>query len=184
MKSADERDWVRQARDGDRAAFTELVKCYWERIRRWLFGLTHHAQLAEDLAQEAFLKAWVGLSSLEREEHFRAWLFRIARNLVLDAEKRPRVVSGLPFPDALPARDEEPLASLVENETRELLRNECERLPEAYRAAYLLWTQEKMPYAEIAQVLAISEVTARWRVCKARQSLLARLQAELGSRNP
>lgn len=178
MEQPNERDWVRRARTGDRVGFTELVKCYWDRIRRWLFGLTHHAHLAEDLAQETFVKAWVGLAGLEKDEHFRAWLFRIARNLALDSEKRPRVVIDLRAPDEMPGKCEEPLAALVQDETRQRLREECERLPEPYRAAYLLWTQEEMPYAEIAQALAVSEVTARWRVCKARQALLARLQAD------
>ena len=61
---------------------------------------------------------------------------------------------------------------LIEVEAREKLEIALEMLPSKFRAAYLLWTQEELAYAEIAQILGTTEETARWRVCKARQTLL------------
>jgi len=56
-----------------------------------------------------------------------------------------------------------------------MLQAACEKLPDKYRVAYLLWAQERLPFAELAEILGISEVNARWRVCQARQSLLREL---------
>ncbi len=80
VDSEQERDWVDRARAGNREAFASLVDRYWEPVRAWLTGLTGNAHAAEDLAQEAFVKAWVALPGLAAVESFRVWLFRIARN--------------------------------------------------------------------------------------------------------
>ena len=53
------------AQAGDRQAFATLAERYWRRVFRWLYGLTHHTHLAEDLTQEAFLKAWRALGSFQ-----------------------------------------------------------------------------------------------------------------------
>ena len=76
MRSPDESNWVRQAAQGDQSAFARLVDEYWEKVRRWLYGLTGKEHLAEDAAQEAFLRAWVNLPSLREVGTFRVWLFR------------------------------------------------------------------------------------------------------------
>jgi len=167
---------VQDARTGDREAFCHLVDLYWDRIRRWVFTLTHHAQEAEDLTQEVFLKAWVNLNKLEENGYFRAWLFRIARNLALDKRKRrtPPETGGVPI-EALTAREGDPLDSVLCDEAEEMLQAACDKLPDNYRVAYLLWAQERLPFAELAEILGISEVNARWRVCQARQSLLREL---------
>ncbi len=179
MNPADEADWVRQARGGDRAAFTALVDRYWERLRRWLYGLCGKEHLAEDLTQEAFVRAWASLSKLETAETFRVWLFRIARNCLLDNRRGPRGVNPRLLPPDLAGMEADPLDELLENEVRQLVQAALTKLPTPYRAAYLLWTHEEMPYHQIALVLAVSEETARWRVCKARQFLAKKLQAYL-----
>ncbi len=184
MEQPAEREWVRRARAGDRAAFAALVERYWDRIRRWLFALTHHAQVAEDLTQDAFVKAWTGLPALQEDNSFRPWLFRIAKNLALDSRKGPRSAPTEPLSQEVAGREPEPLAIMLEQEGQHLLQAACARLPVTYRAAYLLWTQEELPYSEIAQVLGITEETARWRVCRARQFLLKELEPLLDTPKP
>src|SRR5260370_12799100 len=80
----DEHVLVSQAQKGDRQAFAALVEQYWDGLYRWLYHVTHHRQTAEDLAQEAFLKAMAGLGSFRAGRNFRAWLFRIAYNSFLN----------------------------------------------------------------------------------------------------
>src|SRR5262249_16994350 len=75
-----ERAWVSAAQRGDRGAFAHLVEAYWPRLYRWLYQLTHDCHAAEDLAQEAFLKALAHLGRFQAGTNFRAWLFRIAHN--------------------------------------------------------------------------------------------------------
>lgn len=184
MDPGHEHEWVRRARQGDQEAFASLVDLYWERLRRWACCLTGRADTAEDVTQEAFVRAWAGLPRLTEENRFRVWLFRIAKNCWLDARRGPRGQLPQPLSAGLASKQPEPIESLIEDEGRQMLRAALARLPELYREAYLLWTQESIPYAEIAQILRISEEAARWRVCKARQRLLKELKAYLDCPSP
>ena len=170
-----ETGWVRAARAGDRAAFSHLVDAYWDRIRGWLFALVHQAQGAEDLTQEVFLKVWLALPTLEDDGSFRPWLFRIARNLALDEKKRPHPSHEEVAADSLLSREPGPLTVLLDREMAQALREACQRLPATYREAYLLWATERMSFRDLADVLSITEVNARWRVCMARRFLVTEL---------
>lgn len=172
MSSPQEITWVREAARGNAQAFARLVDCYWDRVRRWLFGMTGKMHLAEDVAQETFLKAWTALPHLRDAESFRVWLFQIARRCWTDARRRSKAARKAPLPIDLPGSQSGPLSDLIDVETREKIEIALEMLPSKFRAAYLLWTQEELPYVEIAQILGTTEETARWRVCKARQTLL------------
>jgi RNA polymerase sigma-70 factor (ECF subfamily) len=174
---------VRQARAGDRTAFGVLVERYWGRIFRWLLGLTHRHQLAEDLTQEAFLRAWSGLPGFRAERGpFRVWLFAIAGNALRDHRRARRTVAGSDQLDSAPGREMEPAEWLLEREGEALLARACARLPLPFRSAFLLWSQERLSFAEIAQVLQIAEATARWRVFRARQLLVEALGTYLDPR--
>ncbi len=85
------------------------------------------------------------------------------------------------MPLDLPDRSAGPVADVLEGEARQQLQAALARLPAPYRAAYLLLTQNDFSYGQIADVLDVSEETARWRVCKARQFLLRELRAYLDS---
>lgn len=183
MRSADENTWVRQASQGDREAFARLVDLHWENVRRWLFGLTGKQHQAEDVAQETFLKAWTALPTLREIETFRVWLFRIARHCWLDARRRSKAQRKVPLPFEMHGKQAGPLTEMIGEEAREKLEVAMELLPSKFRAAYLLWTQQELPYSEIAQILGVSEETARWRVCKARQSLVQTMTAYLHCRD-
>jgi RNA polymerase sigma-70 factor (ECF subfamily) len=180
----EESQWVRRARTGDQAAFTALVERYWDRLRRWLYGLCGREHLAEDLTQEAFCRAWSALPRLQAEVTFKVWLFRIARNCFLDQCRGPRGAEAAPLPPNVHAREDGPLDELMEREAQQMLQKALAEMPAQYRATYLLWTQEELPYSQISEVLEITEETARWRVCKARQFLLKRLRAYLDTPKP
>jgi RNA polymerase sigma-70 factor (ECF subfamily) len=178
VDSFDEQRLVQEARAGKRASFAALVHEYWNRIHRWLYGLTRNVQEAEDLTQETFLRAWSTLPNLENEAAFRPWLFRIARNALIDSRRSPRPVASSVACEAT-AREPGALAAALQREGESLLAQACARLSELYRAPFLLWTQEELEYREIAAALGITEETARWRVCKARHLLLKELEVYL-----
>ncbi len=182
MRSPDESNWVRQAAQGDREAFARLVDCYWEKVRRWLFGLTGKQHLAEDVAQETFLKAWTSLGSLREAGTFRVWLFQIARHCWSDARRRSHARPKVALPAEVQGSQTGPLSELLAEEGQDQLQLALAQLPSKYRAAYLLWTQEELPYSEIADILGVNEETARWRVCKARQGLVKTLSPYLQCR--
>jgi RNA polymerase sigma-70 factor (ECF subfamily) len=174
-----EPQWINQARAGDRQAFAKLVNLYWPRIYRWLYGLTRNTHLAEDQTQDVFLKAWSALGSFEGTSGFRAWLYRIAGNALIDSKRGPRSVVPQQLPDTLTTHEPGPVMTVLGKESQTVVHEACGRLPLKFRSAFLLRTQEELSFAEIAQALEITEETVRWRVFKARQMLLDELKPYL-----
>jgi RNA polymerase sigma-70 factor (ECF subfamily) len=184
VEREDDQGLVERARAGDRGAFARLAERLWGRVVRWmttLSGCPHHA---EDLAQEAFLKAWAALPTFQPGTNFRAWLFRIARNGFLDSRRGPRGRPTAPLSDALTTTQQGPVGTLLTQECAAQVAAAIARLPEAFRSVLLLRTQEGLAFADVARVLDVSEETARWRLFKARQMLLRELADYLDRTEP
>jgi RNA polymerase sigma-70 factor, ECF subfamily len=174
----DEADLIQSAQAGNRPAFAALVDRYWDRLYRWLCRLTRDGVTAEDIAQETFLKAFAGIGSFRPGTNFRAWLFRIAHNNFVNQRRAIRH-NRQPL---VPEIAEEPKGPVGETLTREaliLISEAVAKLPSDFRGALLLRVEEEMSFREIADVLGITEETARWRVFKARQKLMAVLAPDL-----
>lgn len=179
----DEHVLVSQAQKGDRQAFAALVEQYWDGLYRWLYHVTHHRQTAEDLAQEAFLKAMAGLGTFRVGSNFRAWLFRIAYNSFLN-QRRGEARARQLFPDTVPAPQHGPDEQVMSRENLQVLTRAVGRLPPDFRAAFLLRVEESLSFRDIAEVLQTTEETARWRVFKARQKLMEVLAPQLDREKP
>lgn len=148
--------------------------------------MTGDPALAEDLAQETFVKAFRSLAAFDTTRRLSSWLFRIAHNTALDALRRARhpvVPLELtdPHGDELPAAPA--AAALPDPVEREALGQALEhalsRLRPEYRAAIVLRYEEGLSFDEIGQVIGAPEVTARSHVHRARKQL-ARWLAEEG----
>jgi RNA polymerase sigma-70 factor (ECF subfamily) len=179
----DESALVQQAQQGDRQAFGVLIQRYWDRLYRWLYHLGHNRHAAEDLTQEAFLKAFARLASFRPGTNFRAWLFRIAYNTFLNQQRvngRSRSLS----PESVPAPQPGPDEEVMSREALRLLARALGRLPNDFRAALLLRVDEGLSFRQIAGVLHITEETARWRVFKARKKLMEVMASPLELDNP
>jgi RNA polymerase sigma-70 factor (ECF subfamily) len=171
---AEERRLIRAAQRGDRAAFAALVERYWGRLYRWLYQLTHDRHTAEDLAQEAFLKALRHLGRFRAGTNFAAWLFRIGHNAFAD-HYRAAARRREPLPDDLPGRGDGPAEEAQGREALRELGRALDRLPAEFRAALLLRAEQGLSFREIAEAMNLTEETARWRVFKARQKLMGLL---------
>jgi RNA polymerase sigma-70 factor (ECF subfamily) len=173
---------IRGAQQGDRQAFAHLVERYWDRLFRWLYHLAHDRHTAEDLTQEAFLKALNGLHTFRPGTNFRAWLFRIAHNTFANHRRsaRPRQ----PYPEDLRSGDEGPVEQALSREALQLLGQAVARLPVEFRSAFLLRVEEGLAFRQIGEVLGVTEETARWRVFKARQRLMSVLAPQLDREKP
>jgi RNA polymerase sigma-70 factor (ECF subfamily) len=169
---------IQSAQKGDREAFAALVERYWDRLYRWLFHLTHNRHTAEDLAQEAFLKAFANLARFRSGSNFHAWLFRIGYNSFVNhwrGEERARQA----FPHHVPHAQDSPVDRVLTQETMQMLARAVGRLPADYRAALILRAEQGLSFHAIAEILGIKEETARWRVFKARQKLMGVMAAQL-----
>ncbi|HMF14055.1 MAG TPA: sigma-70 family RNA polymerase sigma factor [Gemmataceae bacterium] len=175
---AEEHAWVSASQRGERQAFARLVERYWDSLYRWLYHLTRDRHTAEDLVQETFLKAFRGLKRFEAGSNFKAWLFRIAHNSFANHRRaNARARQALPA-DAV-ERGDGPAEQVVSREALQLLARAVAKLPDDFRAAFLLRAEEDLSFREIAGVLGLTEETARWRVYKARQKLVSVLAPQL-----
>jgi RNA polymerase sigma-70 factor (ECF subfamily) len=176
---ADEPGLLRRAQEGDRQAFAVLVERYWNPLYRWLYHLSHDRHTAEDLAQDALLKAFAAIASFKPGTNFRAWLFRIAYNRFVNLH-HVQVRRKQVFPDDLPASGQQPIDEILSRETMQLLARTLGRLPSHFRAAFLLRAEQGLSFREISRIMETTEETARWRVFKARQKLMEALAPYLG----
>jgi RNA polymerase sigma-70 factor (ECF subfamily) len=179
----EEQHQVRRAQQGDRGAFAELVGRYWDRLYRWLYHLTRNRHAAEDLTQETLLKAFAGLHRFRAGTNFAAWLFRIAHNNFANHYRVAQRTSR-PLPEELPARSQGPCEEAETLESMRTLAEAVERLPTDFRAALLLRVEEDLSFRQIAEVMGLTEETARWRVFKARQKLMEMVMPEQEQHKP
>jgi RNA polymerase sigma-70 factor (ECF subfamily) len=179
----EEHGLIRAAQAGDRTAFAGLVERYWDRLYRWLYRLTQDRHTAEDLAQESFLKALAGLAKFRAGTNFNAWLFRIAHNSFAN-HHRAAARRCEPLPDDLPQREAGPVEQVLSQEALQGVARALNRLSPDFRAALLLRVEEGLSFRQIADVLGLTEETARWRVFKARQKLLGLLAPRLEQEKP
>lgn len=162
---------VEEARQGDSEAFGQLVRRYERRLMRVIQRFVRDPDLAEDLAQEAFLRVYERLDQYDASRRFGPWLFRIGVNVTLDyLRRRKRRIWGALFSDA--HRERWPDPATVDPRTNLDLHQEVwrvlEQLPEKYRIVLILRDLEGFTTSEIAAILNRREATIRWRLAEAR----------------
>lgn len=157
----DDRELVLRAQAGDDEAFGRLVELHQARVHATLAKITHDRDLALDLTQEAFIRAWEELDGFERRSAFSTWLYRIAVRLAYDALRRDRLRAASSatdvLPDPAPSADERAAAG----DDAEVLRRRVRELPEMQRAVVTLRAWNGLSYREIAEVLGTTEGSAR-----------------------
>jgi RNA polymerase sigma-70 factor (ECF subfamily) len=165
-----ERDLIAQAQQGDRRAFGELVRCHRDGVVNVVYRMCGDANLAEDAAQEAFIRAWKHLPSYRPRSPFRNWVYRIANNAAVDVLRRRRETVDA---DALPLASSGagPEATMVSKERSMRVKEAVSNLPEASRAVLVLREYEGLSYKEIADTLSIPIGTVMSRLNYARNRL-------------
>lgn len=171
---AEEDRLLRDAQKGDRAAFASLVSSYWDRLYRWLYHLTRDRHTAEDLTQDTFLKAFAHLNRFQAGTNFAAWLFRIGHNNFAN-HYRSHARQRETLPDDLPSPGANPVEEASHRELVQGVERAIQRLAPEFRAALVLRIEEGLSFRQIAEILDVTEETARWRVFKARQKLLSQV---------
>jgi RNA polymerase sigma-70 factor, ECF subfamily len=157
---------VRAAIAGDLAAFERLVRCYQAHVWRFLRHLLGDDALAEDVAQETFLRLYQRLPTFSGRSKLSTWVFRVARNAGIDAlrsrRRHDRLLEALPPPPPAPAPDARAEAWAA-----------VASLSPKLREALLLVELFGFSYREAAEVLRVPDGTVKSRVFQARRRLLA-----------
>ncbi len=147
-------------------------------IYAYLLRMLRDAELAADLTQDAFVKAYKAYDALQKPENARAWLYQIAHRVALDDLRRRRIVRFVPLIGE--ARSTAPSAEHLAMDARLSgdLQRALERIPERQRQALLLAELHDMTGLELAATLGVSHVAARALLTRARESLRQALAAE------
>jgi RNA polymerase sigma-70 factor (ECF subfamily) len=156
------------------AAFGTLVLRYRKLVIDVAYRLCGDAALAEDIAQDTFIRVWDRLADYRPSGNFRAWLVRIATNLTIDAMRKFKPVVDI---EDLPlvAPGQGPEAAAVSRERAAAVRAALMRLPLPSRSALVLREYEGLSYQEIADVLDVPLGTVKSRLNDARRRLKAQL---------
>ncbi|KSU77338.1 RNA polymerase sigma-70 factor, ECF subfamily [Fictibacillus enclensis] len=172
---------VTQVKSGNWEAFEGLVEIYKDKIYRLCYRMVGDRHEAEDLAQEAFVRAFVNIDKYSGSYKFSTWLYRIATNLCIDRlrKKKPDYSMDAEIPgtegatlysqvaDADPLPEEE----VEEKEKHDHLQQEIMKLPEKYRTAILLKYIEDMSLEEISSVMDLPVPTVKTRIHRGREAL-------------
>ena len=166
---------VRRAAGGFRPAFAELVRRHQGKIRGLLLRLCGDRTLADDLAQEVFLRAYRGLCGFEGRASFGTWLYRISYNAYLNHSTRVRKYAALPegYDSAAAAPDD--ALSPPRADLRRDLEGAVAQLPERYRGVVVLYYLQDLSYPEIADILELPLGTVKTHLHRAKRLLRARL---------
>jgi RNA polymerase sigma-70 factor (ECF subfamily) len=174
---------IARARQGDVRAFEEIVRLYQRRVYGVALRIVRAHDVADDVAQEAFVRAWRSLDRFELGRPFGPWVCRIAANLAVNHVRSPRArEQGLPEGHAeTPSADPGPLGTVLAAEAQRVLDEAMAGLGPEQRAVFVLRVVEEMSYEEIAEALGISPGTVMSRLFRARERLARALAPYLGA---
>jgi RNA polymerase sigma-70 factor, ECF subfamily len=175
-----DRELVERARTGDLAAFEQLVERHRAVVYRVGARMVGPAE-AEDISQDAFLRAFHRLPSFRGDAPFRAWLLRITQNAALNhqARRRPEPTDAVAtlVEDAGDGEQRSPADRLEERERRERLEGKVRNLSPTHRAVLVLRDIEGLSYGEISQVTEMPLGSVKGRLHRARGELIDLLRA-------
>jgi len=166
-----------RVREGDRDAFADLVDRHKDAVVSYLTRLTGNRDRAEDLGQETFLRLFRSAREYTEQGYLRAYLYRIATNLVRSEERRERR-QRLVMPFFPREEHAEPAApsGLLRRELHREVTAAVAKLPLRYRVPLVLHEIEGWSYVDIAQEIGCREGTVKSRVHRGRQQLKAKLE--------
>jgi RNA polymerase sigma-70 factor (ECF subfamily) len=173
-----QQELVRQAIDGDREAFSELMRTSAPRQYAVATLILRDRSRAQDAVQDAFVSAWKGLSALRKPDAWDAWLHRLTVRACFASvrrEKRRRLVELHVMPDLEPAGADDSLATMVQ---RDQLERELGQLPIEQRAVIVLRFFADLPLDEVADILDIPIGTAKSRQHRGLEAMRASMSAE------
>jgi RNA polymerase sigma-70 factor (ECF subfamily) len=187
-QGASDAEVMLRVKAGDQPAFDYLVQKYRRPLVSFMYRMARNAAVAEDLAQEVFLRVYRSRESYEASAKFTTWLYRIATNLAVNhardtRHERPEVVVSLDEPDeatgmTMDLADGEITAeqAMLRRERLMGIRRKIEALPERQRLAVVMHKYQQMDYRQIAEVLQLSESATKSLLFRAYETLREQLK--------
>ena len=180
---------IKRAKGGDSTAYDGLLKKYKSSVYNLVYRMVRDVQEAEDLTQEAFIKAFNSLASFNEDYAFSTWLYKIATNNCIDFFRKRKLQTysldkPIQYKDSeiqheIPDPDLNPEKSIIARERTTLIQEAIRTLPEKYYTAIVLRHNEEKSYEEIAEVLDLPLGTVKARIFRAREMLNKALKDRL-----
>jgi len=177
---------IMQVLKGDQSAYGEIVEIYKDKVFQLCFRILGNRHEAEDMAQEAFIRAYVNISSFNIDLKFSTWLYRIATNLCIDRirKKKPDYyldaevsgTDGLTMYSQIASDTILPEDEIESLELQETIQREITKLPEKYRSVIVLKYIEELSLNEISEILDIPLGTVKTRIHRGREALRHQLR--------
>ncbi len=177
QKVDQETDLIYRAQQGDRDAFGDLVSLHHHGVISVVYRMCGEMHIAEDAAQNAFLRAWQNLPNYQPSASFRSWLYRIAINAALDMLRREKPVVNIE--NTVISQSFKAEGQLVKDEQSQLVKKAVLNLPETSRTVLILREYEELSYKEISETLDIPLGTVMSRLNYARKSLANALRTSM-----
>jgi RNA polymerase sigma-70 factor, ECF subfamily len=187
-ETSDDAQVMLRVKAGDDSAFDYLVQKYRRPMMGFMYRMTHNAAVAEDLAQEVFLRVYRSRGSYEPSAKFTTWLYRIATNLAVNhardtRHERPENTVSLDEPDDetgttmdVPDSTLSVEENLLRRERLKAIRAKVQELPERQRMAVVMHKYQQMDYRQIADVLKLSESATKSLLFRAYETLREQLK--------
>jgi RNA polymerase sigma-70 factor, ECF subfamily len=196
-ESPSDGELVQRVLGGQRDAFDDLIQRYQRQAVAVSYRLLGNSHDAMEVTQDAFLKAFTSLASLQKPGAFGGWLMRIVSNLSLNYRRSRKTRSQLPLDDLLGkadsqqadsstaggsewmARNDDPAHTLESKEMGARLQEALAELPEKQRLAIVLFTIQEMPQKDVAEALGCSVEAVKWHVFQGRKKLKEMMKEHL-----
>lgn len=162
---------IEQFEDGNRDAFNQLINRYYGRAMKVAYGFVSNRELAQDIVQEAFSKAYKAIHTYDHSKPFSTWFFRITTNLCIDKLRRRKNRVKVSLDSARDYNLEPASPEHIEksNETKEAVQEVLKTLPKKYLNVITMRDLNGFSCDQIADILDISASTVRWRLAVARK---------------
>lgn len=177
---------ILQVLKGDQDAYGEIVELYKDKVYQISYRMLGNSHEAEDIAQEAFIRAFINIHSFNIDLKFSTWLFRIATNLCIDRirKKKPDYyldaevagTDGLNMYSQISSKTDMPEKELESLELEEAIQREILKLPEKYRSVIVLKYIEELSLIEISEILNLPIGTVKTRIHRGREALRKQLR--------
>jgi RNA polymerase sigma-70 factor (ECF subfamily) len=164
---------IERARNGDDEAFVIIYEHFSPQIHRYVYRLVGNQELADDITQETFLKAFQSIRSIARDSNLSAWLYRIASNACFDVLRRRKLITWMPMLEETDKSSEftseDFTPQVIESQ---LVRRALVEMPPTLSVCLVLRSVEGFSCEEIAEILKIPKGTVFSRLARARESFI------------
>lgn len=171
-------------REKDQELYTEIVKRYEEKLRRYALVFAHDADKADDVLQNTFLKAFINLKSFNTKKKFSSWIYRILHNEAINYIKKHKKevsIDEVPEVQDMVSENDSPMDNLEAKEMKKMLLGKIDKLPLKYSEPLMLFYMEERSYEEISDILRMPIGTVGTRINRGKSLLKKTIKKEYES---